>query len=87
MRTDHGLEATFQLGDVTASGDRLVLQGTVRMELPIPRQDERLPYQVEQAIEDAGQRFKRWVFCQLMEKLDAELVLAGRQRLKRAKCR
>lgn len=79
MRTDDGLEATFQLGEVTASGDRLVFQGTVRMELRMPRQDERLPYEVEQAVEDAGQRFKRWVFCQMMEKLDAELVLASRQ--------
>jgi len=79
MRTDNGLEATFQLSEVTASGHRLVFQGTVRMELPIPRQDERLPYEVEQAVEDAGQRFKRWVFCQLMEKLDTELVLASRQ--------
>ena len=79
MHADRGLEAVFEVGEVTASGDRLVLQGTVRMELPIPRQDERLPYEVEQAVEDAGQRFKRWVFCQLLEKLDAELVLAGRQ--------
>ena len=71
MRTGSSLEAAFQLGELTASGDRLVFQGTVRMELPIPRQDERLPYKVEQAVEDAGQRFKRWVFCQLTEKLDA----------------
>jgi hypothetical protein len=79
MHTDNGLGATFQLGEVTASGDQLVLQGTVRLEMHVPPQDERLPYEVEQAVEDAGQRFKRWVFCQLMEQLDAELVLAGRQ--------
>jgi hypothetical protein len=31
---------------------------------------------VEQAVEGAGQQFKQWAFRHLMEKLDAELVLA-----------
>ena len=70
--------ATFEVTEVSAADGRLVLQGILRLELPVPKQDEHLPHQVEQAVEDAGQRFKRWAFQQLMEKLDAELILAER---------
>jgi uncharacterized protein UPF0236 len=70
--------ATFALREVSAAGGRLVLRGTVQLELPVPRQDEHLPHQVEQAVEDAGQRLKRWAFQQFMERLDAELLLAER---------
>ena len=70
--------ATFEVTEVSAADGRLVLQGILRLELPVPKQDEHLPHQVEQAVEDAGQRLKRWAFQHLMEKLDAELILAER---------
>ncbi len=79
MLSEDELHVAFEVGDILALDDRLVLQGTVRLELSMPRQDERLPWEVEQAVEDAGQQFKRWVYQQLMEKLDAELLLATRQ--------
>jgi hypothetical protein len=63
---------------VLAAEGRLVLRAGFQLELAVPRQDEDLPRDVEQAVEDAGQRMKRWLFKQLMEKLDAELMLAER---------
>lgn len=79
MLSEDELQVAFEVGDILALGDRLVLQGTVRLELCMPHQDERLPFQVERAVEDAGQQFKRWVYRLLMEKMDAELLLAKRQ--------
>ena len=79
VRSENELHVAFEIGDIVALGDRLVLQGSVRLELSMPRQDARLPWQVEQAVEDAGQPFKRWAYRQLMEKLDAGLLLATRQ--------
>ena len=80
-----GLEVEFGVSGVTfgpptvkTEHGRLVLEGTIRLELPVPQQDKRLPHKIEEAIDDAGQRFKRWAFQQMMEKLDAELVLAER---------
>ena len=79
LETGSGLiGASFEVVEVSAAEGRLVLQGAVRLELLIPKQDEHLPHQVEQAVEDAGQQLKRWAFRQLMEKLDAELILAER---------
>ena len=78
MRTENGSQITCQLREVKAEGGQLVLEGTVRLQLPIPLQDERLPADVERQVETAGQEFKRWMYCQLMEKLDAELVLSRR---------
>jgi hypothetical protein len=79
MRAENGFQATFGVIEVKAADGQLVLQGTIRLELPVPRQDDRLPSAVEQAVEGAGQQFKQWAFRHLMEKLDAELVLAARQ--------
>jgi hypothetical protein len=79
MRTENGLHVAFKIADIVALGDRLAFQGTVQLELCMPRQDARLPYEVERAVEDAGQQFKRWLYRQLMEKLDAELLLAKRR--------
>jgi hypothetical protein len=78
MDNEKGLQVGFEIAEIVALGDRLVLLGTVRLELSVPRQDERLPDEVEQAVEDAGQQFKRWAYRQLMEKLDTELLLARR---------
>ncbi len=79
MHTEKGLHVGFEIADIVALGDRLVLQGTVQLELSMPRQDNRVPYEVERVVEDAGQQFKRWAYRQLMEKLDAELLLARRR--------
>ncbi len=68
----------LELMEVSAADGRLVLRANLHLELPVPKQDEYLPGQVEQAVEDAGQRIKRWTFQQLMETLDAELILAER---------
>jgi hypothetical protein len=78
MRTENGFQATFELQEVKTAEGRLVLEGRVRLDLPIPQQNDRLPYAVEQTVEQAGQRFKRWVYRQLMERLDGELLLAER---------
>jgi hypothetical protein len=50
----------------------------VRLQLPVPKQDERLPAEVEQTVETAGQEVKRWMYRQLMRELDGELVLSLR---------
>lgn len=79
MRTENGFQATTELLDVKTAEGRLVLEGRVRLELPLPEQDDQLPHKVEEAVEQAGQQLKRWVFRQVMEKLDTELVLEERQ--------
>lgn len=78
MRTEDGCQATFELVEVKTAEGTLILQGKVQLILPTPSQNDRLPFEVEQTVEDAGQQFKRWAFQQLLEKLDAELLLAMR---------
>ena len=79
MRTENESQLTCQLREVKTDGGQVVLEGTVQLQLPVPRQDGRLPAEVEQAVERAGQEFKRWLYRQLMEKMDAELVLSLRE--------
>jgi len=42
MRTENGFQATLELVEVKTGQGRLVLQGNVRVDLPIPPQDDRL---------------------------------------------
>ena len=79
MRSEDGVQITAELVAVQAAEGQLLLEGRVRLDLPLPEQDDQLPHQVEQAVEQAGQQFKRWAYRQLMEKLDTELALAERQ--------
>jgi hypothetical protein len=75
MRTVNRSQIICQLREVKAEGGQLVFEGTVQLQVPIPQQDYRLPADVERHVEAAGQEFKRWMYRQLMEKLDAELLL------------
>jgi hypothetical protein len=72
-------QVAFDFREVQAADGRLVLEGSIRLVVPLPPQDEHLPDKVERAVEDAGQQFKRRVYQQLLEKLDAELILVRRQ--------
>jgi hypothetical protein len=78
MRTENEFEVTCELRGVKTESGHLILEGTVQLQLPIPQQDERLPAEVEQTIETAGQEVKRWMYRQVMQELDAELVLSLR---------
>jgi hypothetical protein len=78
MRTENESQLTCELGQVKTEDGHLVLEGTVRLQLPVPRQDGQLPAYVERTVEEAGQEVKRWMFCHLMQKLDADLVLLMR---------
>jgi len=79
MHTENESQLTCELREVKTENGQVVLESTVRLQLPVPRQNGRLPAEVEQTVERAGQEFKRWMYCQLMEKLDAELVLSMRE--------
>lgn len=61
MRTENDSQVTCQLREVKVENGPLVLEGSVRLELPLPLQDEHLPAEVEQAVERAGQEVKRWL--------------------------
>ena len=78
MRTENGSRLTCELREVQTENGQVVLEGTMRLQLPVPRQDGRLPAEVEQIVEGAGQEFKRWMYRHVMEKLDTELVLSMR---------
>jgi len=78
MRTQSESQVTCKLREVKTEDGQLVLEGTLRLQAPVPQQDERLPARVEQVVEEAGQAIKRWVFRQMLEKLDAELVFSLR---------
>ena len=79
MRTENDSQLTCELNEVKAEDGHLVLTSTVRLELPVPPQDERLPAEVERAVEEAGQEVKRWMYGHVMQRLDAELVLSRRR--------
>jgi hypothetical protein len=78
MRTENESQLICELREAKTDSGQVMLEGTVRLELPVPRQDGRLPAEVEQTVEQAGQEFKRWMYRHLMEKLDTELVLSLR---------
>lgn len=78
MRTENGCQVSFGVEEVKAVDGQLVLQGEFLLVLPTPSQTGRLPFEVEQRVEAAGQQFKRWAYQQLMEKMDAELLLTQR---------
>jgi hypothetical protein len=79
MRAKEYSQIRFDFQEIQTANGQLVLEGSIRLAVPLPPQDEHLPDQVERAVEDAGQEFKLRVYQQLLEKLDAELVLAQRQ--------
>jgi hypothetical protein len=79
MRTENDSQLTCELGEGKTEEHYLVLTGTIRLRLPVPPQDERLPAEVERTIEEAGQQVKRWMYGHVIQQLDAELVLCRRR--------
>jgi hypothetical protein len=78
MRTENGTQLTCELREVKTEDGEVALEGTVRLRLPVPRQDERLPAEVERIVEAAGQEFKRWMYRHIVENMDADLLLSLR---------
>lgn len=79
MRTENESQVICEIHGVKTENGQVMLEGTMRLQLPVPRQDARLPAEVEQAVERAGQEIKRWMYRHLMEKMDTELVLSLRE--------
>ena len=79
MRATDSLQTTITLGSVKPSGQVFSLELSLEMSLPMPRQDEHLPDQIEADVHQAGLEVQRRLFQVLIEKADQELVLQGRQ--------
>ena len=78
MRATDGLQTTITLGSVKPHGQALALALALEISLPMPRQDERLPDQIEAYVPQAGLEVQRRLFQVLIEKADHELVLQHR---------
>jgi hypothetical protein len=79
MRATDSLQTTIALGPVKENGQAFSLELSLEMSLPMPRQDEHLPDQIEAYVHQAGLEVQRRLFQVLIEKADQELVLQGRQ--------
>ena len=79
MRATDGLQTTIALGSVNHDGQLFSLGLSLEMSLPMPRQDEHLPDQIEAYVHQAGLEVQRRLFQVLIEKADQELVLQHRQ--------
>ena len=79
MRHRNHCQVNCQNAEVKIAEDRLILEAKVRLVLPAPPQSKHLPREVERAVEAVGQKFKRWAYRHLMERLDGELALATRR--------
>jgi len=79
MRATDGLQTTITLGSVKPDGQTFSLELSLEMSLPMPRQDEHLPDQIEAYVHHAGLEIQRRLFQVLIEKADQELVLQQRQ--------
>jgi hypothetical protein len=79
MRATDGLQTTITLGPVKDDDQAFSLDLSLRMSLPMPRQDEHLPDQIEAYVHQAGLEVQRRLFRVLIEKADQELVLRHRQ--------
>ena len=78
MRATDGLQTTITLGSVKPHGQALALALAMEISLPMPRQDEHLPDQIEAYVHQAGLEVQRRLFQVLIEKADQELVLQQR---------
>jgi len=54
MRATDGLQTTITLGSVKDNGQAFSLELSLEMSLPMPRQDEHLPDQIEAYVHQAG---------------------------------
>jgi uncharacterized protein UPF0236 len=79
MRATDGLQTAITLGPVKDDDQASSLDLSLRMSLPMPRQDEHLPDQIEAYVHQAGLEVQRRLFRVLIEKADQELVLLHRQ--------
>jgi hypothetical protein len=78
MRATDGLQTTINISPVNSADQTLSLALKLRMTLPLPDQDERLPHQIEGMVHQAGLEVQRRVFQALIEKADQELILQQR---------
>ena len=78
MRATDGLQTTITLGSVKPHGQAFALELALEISLPMPRQDEHLPDQIEAYVHQAGLEVQRRLFQVLIEKADQELVLQHR---------
>jgi len=79
MRATDGLQTTITLSSVKPAGQAFSLELSLEMSLPMPRQDEHLPDQIEAYVHQAGLEVQRRLFQVLIEKADQELALQHRQ--------
>ena len=78
MRATDGLQTTLTNSPVDSDGQTFSLELSLQMSLPVPRQDEHLPDQIEAFVHQAGLEVQRQLFKVLIEKADHELVLRQR---------
>jgi len=78
MRATDDLQTTITLGSVKPDGQAFSLELSLEMSLPMPRQDEYLPDQIEAYVHQAGLEVQRRLFQVLIEKADQEAVLQHR---------
>ena len=78
MRATDGLQTTITLGSVKPDGQTFSLELSLEMSLPMPRQDEHLPDQIEAYVHQAGLEVQHRLFQVLIEKADQEVVLQHR---------
>ena len=70
MRATNGLQTTITLSPVNSDSQAFSLELSLGMSLPMPRQDEHLPDQIEVYVHQAGLEIQRWLFQVLIEKAD-----------------
>jgi hypothetical protein len=78
VRATDGLQTTITTHPVNLVDQTLSLALSLEMALPMPRQDEHLPDQIEAYVHQAGLELQRRLFQVLIEKADQELVLQQR---------
>jgi hypothetical protein len=79
VRATDGLQTTITCSPVNLIDQRLTLELSLELSLPLPHQDEHLPDQIEAGVHQAGLAVQRQLFQVLIEKADQELVLQQRQ--------
>ena len=78
MRETNDLRTTIACSPVNRTEQVLSLELSLQMTLPLPKQDEHLPDQIEAHVHQAGLELQRRLFQVLIEKADHELVLQQR---------
>src|SRR5436190_456886 len=79
MRTNGRGQPIAEMTEVKLEDGQLFLRGTFAFSCPIPKQNERLPENLERSIEMGGQEIKRRLFQQALEHAELELLLAQRK--------